>query len=304
MVYDFDRIQLALILQIIGKKLLLLDMSLFNNVQFIGETFSKQGKYSDYITQIRKFDLNHPIPNLPLLENKFRDIKEKSPGQFYLRLKEMLGSLERLMIVYKSIPQKNITLSQYVSEHRFNGISSLITQEEPIKDYGIKCIISLYEWAEKLMSPIIWKVIPDAFRENLTPDEKKQVQILLKKMNNKDDGKTLPSLEEFETAITRFASRCLLVGEFNEQPKLKEWLPERSDFCKYPKNDDQVDFLIIELPDITLFKILHLHELIQEALNPPEVAQNNKKQDKDIIPNKVIINRPVKPKKGNFINYQ
>jgi hypothetical protein len=59
--YNFDLIQYKLTHLLSGKKRLIKDMSHYISVQFTGETFMRSGKYSNYITEVRKAGANRSL---------------------------------------------------------------------------------------------------------------------------------------------------------------------------------------------------------------------------------------------------
>jgi hypothetical protein len=59
--YNFELIQDKLISSLSGKKRLLSDMTHYNSVQFSGEIFTRNSKYSSYITEVRKTGANRSL---------------------------------------------------------------------------------------------------------------------------------------------------------------------------------------------------------------------------------------------------
>ena len=59
--YNFDLIQYKLTNMLYGKKRLISDLKHYTNVQFVGEAFTRAGKYSNYITEVRQVGANRPL---------------------------------------------------------------------------------------------------------------------------------------------------------------------------------------------------------------------------------------------------
>ena len=172
-VYNFEGIQFNLIIKLMNKKKFLEDMSLYQNISFVGEIFATNAKSSDYITQLKKMGINKPIPNPDQLEEKLLEIQQKNPNLFYSTLKILSGSLEKLIIFYKNIREENINLSTYISKHNFTLMSPLLMNEQPFKDYDIQCLVSLYEYVEVRIFPEILKILPE---------EKKKDQLIVEEI--------------------------------------------------------------------------------------------------------------------------
>ena len=75
--YNFDLIQYKLTNGLYGKKRLVTDLKHYNSVSFAGEGFTRAGKYSNYITEVRQAGANRPLdPNdKERIRAKFKDIK-------------------------------------------------------------------------------------------------------------------------------------------------------------------------------------------------------------------------------------
>ena len=59
--YNFDLIQYRLINMLYGKKRLVTDLKHYTNVHFGGEAFTRGGKYSNYITEVRQMGANRAL---------------------------------------------------------------------------------------------------------------------------------------------------------------------------------------------------------------------------------------------------
>lgn len=282
--YDFEAIQFNLILKIIGKKLLSQNISHYQNVKFTGEVFSVQSRSSSHITDLRRLGLTDPIPNLNDIQEKFKQI-EASSAKFYSVLRQVLGSLEKLMIFYKNLAVSKITIADYVKMFKFNAISPHIEADEPIKSYDIGVIVSLYEWVETINTPYTWRIIPNVFKlKSLTDNDKKELDSLFKQIKEeKDTARTMPTIQDIATAISRFAARCLVLDDENEpyfkpHQDIMEWIVERDDVWPHSLMNEERVNLRQKFPDITFDKIFSLNEFIQNTLAPQKEFQKNKVQ--------------------------
>ena len=66
-------------------------------------------------------------------------------SEYHLQVKELLGSLERIMLAFRSLPDKDMTISAYCQKYKFTGISTLLTEGAYLKDLDICCVVALYE---------------------------------------------------------------------------------------------------------------------------------------------------------------
>lgn len=139
-VYDFRAIEDQLLLQLQGRKKFDTDMSHYRNVRFVGETFSNQSKFSSYILEIRRLGATLPLPQIELSTI----MPPAGTSEYHLQVKELLGSLERIMLAFRSLPDKDITIATYCQKYKFTGISPLLTEGSCLKDIDICAIVALY----------------------------------------------------------------------------------------------------------------------------------------------------------------
>ena len=66
-------------------------------------------------------------------------------SEYNLQVKELLGSLERIMLAYRSLPDKDMTIAAYCNKYKFSGISTLLTEGSCLKELDISCVVALYE---------------------------------------------------------------------------------------------------------------------------------------------------------------
>jgi hypothetical protein len=64
-------------------------------------------------------------------------MKEKDENNFYNFVKNMQGFIEKIMIFYKNLQDKNITIGKYIELHGFRNPPELMT-ELPIKALPIE----------------------------------------------------------------------------------------------------------------------------------------------------------------------
>lgn len=62
-IYDFEVLQHKLTTKLYGKKRLITDKNQFSNIQFSGEVFTRMGRYSNYLTEVRDSGANKMLPN-------------------------------------------------------------------------------------------------------------------------------------------------------------------------------------------------------------------------------------------------
>ena len=271
-VYNFEGIQFNLIIKLMNKKKFLEDMSLYQNISFVGEIFATNAKSSDYITQLKKMGINKPIPNPDQLEEKLLEIQQKNPNLFYSTLKILSGSLEKLIIFYKNIREENINLSTYISKHNFTLMSPLLMNEQPFKDYDIQCLVSLYEYVEVRIFPEILKILPEEKKKDQLIVEEIEIDSLKKMIKLiKENPNKYPTFIELTTAFSRFITRCYLLQDYNQNQKIMDWLPAREDFWNYPKQDELVEQIVYVFPPINMSKIISTYNSINLIINPKPI---------------------------------
>lgn len=182
--YNFDLIQYKLTNKLYGKKRLVTDMKHYSNVQFSGESFTRAGKYSNYITEVRQVGANRPLdPNdRDRLRAKLQDIKQKDENNFYNFIKNVQGFIEKIMIFYKNLQDKNVTIGDYIAKYGFRNVPEVML-EFPIKSFQIESVVSLYEEVEGLIVAKIFTILPADYRTDvLTADQRRQFTDLFNKM--------------------------------------------------------------------------------------------------------------------------
>ncbi len=133
-------------------------------------------------------------------------------SEYNVLLKELLGSLERIMLAFKSLPEKDVSIAGYCQKYKFTGITPLLTEGSALKDLDICTVVALYEMFEQDMAELAWKTVPEEFAEPLDPSEKVLFEDMFSRLYQKMDD--LPTFEEFKECMNRFCMRCLTLGEF------------------------------------------------------------------------------------------
>jgi len=174
--YNFDLIQYKLTNKLYGKKRLVTDIKHYSNVQFSGECFTRAGKYSNYITEVRQAGANRSLDqnDKDRIRAKFQDIKQKDENNFYNFIKSVQGSIEKIMIFYKNLQDKNITIGDYIGKYGFRNVPEIM-QEFPIRALPIETIVGLYEEVEGQVVAKIFTILPDDYRKDkLSRDQKER----------------------------------------------------------------------------------------------------------------------------------
>ena len=97
------------------------------------------------------------------IRDKLTDLKAKDENNFYNLIKSLQGFVEKVMISYKNLHDKNITISQYVEKYGFKNPPDLI-MDMPIRVLPIECIVGLYEEIEAQISSKIFNILPDSYK--------------------------------------------------------------------------------------------------------------------------------------------
>lgn len=169
--YNLDLIQYKLTNELYGKKRLVTDMKHYINVQFSGESFSRAGKYSNYITEVRQIGAHKLLNDPEKIREKFQEIKQKDENNFYNFMKSIQGFIEKIMIFYKNLQDKDTTIGKFIEHYGFRNPPDIMI-ELPIKGLPIECIVSLYEEVECTIIAKIFNILPDDYKQQkLTVDE-------------------------------------------------------------------------------------------------------------------------------------
>ena len=274
--YNFDLIQYKPTNGLYGKKRLVTDMKHYSSVSFAGEGFTRAGKYSNYITEVRQAGANRALdPNdKERIRAKFQDIKQKNDNNFFNFIRGVQGFIEKIMIYYKNLPDKNTTIGDFINKYGIRNPPEIML-EFPIKALYMENIVGLYEEVEGQIFTKIFAVLPDEYRKDkLNPEQRKLFGDFFTKMrsneaeNRRDND--MPTLEEFRTAFYRLAARCLILAEIPNNKMLMEFLPARLDFWPYMIDDIKLEMLPGYLgTDVELSKAFDLYEMIENIGKPP-----------------------------------
>jgi hypothetical protein len=204
-------------------------------------------------------------------------MKEKDENNFYNFVKNMQGFIEKIMIFYKNLQDKNITIGKYIELHGFRNPPELMT-ELPIKALPIECIVSLYEEVESLIVDKIFTILHADYRmELLSEIQKDRFKDFFTRMTAHESE--LPTLDEFRTAFYRLAARCLILAEIPNTKLLMEFLVARLDFWPYNFDDQKREMLSTHLgTDLELTKVYHLYGELWQA--DPQAAYQTRRAER------------------------
>jgi len=260
LVYDYEAIELNIMDMLMKKKIFIIDLSFYRNVNFQNEVKMKSSRC---INQLKRMGLDEKIQNERVLDEKLMKFS-------FSEKKLLLISLEKIIYFFTSFKEKNITLAEYISTYFSSTfITPILTEEIPFNEYRIEILPALYEYIELKAFPDILK---NSFyaknQEKLSNVEKEQISNFLKKIN------CHPSLNEIITACTRFISRYYLSQDFKKNHTISFSLVSNEDLWSYPKNEVLIKTFEQEFPSIVLDKICDCREELLEALNEKDEDEN------------------------------
>lgn len=79
-------------------------------------------------------------------------------------MKSIQGFIEKIMIFYKNLQDKNITIGKYIEHYGFRNPPDIMV-ELPIKGLPIECIVSLYEEVESTITSKIFSILPEEYKQ-------------------------------------------------------------------------------------------------------------------------------------------
>jgi hypothetical protein len=71
-------------------------------------------------------------------------VKERDDNNFYRYVKRTQGFIEKVMIFYKNLNDKDMTMNEYIQTYSLKNPPEIMT-EQPIKNLPVECLVSLYE---------------------------------------------------------------------------------------------------------------------------------------------------------------
>ena len=98
----------------------------------------------------------------------------------------MQGFIEKIMIFYKNLQDKGITIGDYIAKYGFRNPPDIML-EFPIKALYIESIVGLYEEVEGQIVDKIFNILPADYRsDKMTPEQKKPFADLFTRMRAND----------------------------------------------------------------------------------------------------------------------
>lgn len=182
-------------------------------------------------------------------------------SEYNMLVKELLGSLERIMLAFRSLPEKDITIAAYCHKYKFTGISPLLTDGCSLKDLDVCTVVALYETFEQDMAEIAWKTVPEEYAEPLEKSEEELLRDMFSRLYEKIDD--LPTFDEFKECTNRFCMRCLTLGEFKLDEELPVWLCDKPDFWPHEFDQEKLYFLKADMPLLKVDKVVSMHRCMQ-----------------------------------------
>ena len=163
-IYDFDRFQLNLSIDLRNKKLL--NAESLNTMQYQFELLNSRGKYSGIISEIRN---NIPQFNLPsdfsiILENTITQIARTNSKDIKCIYKEIYSSLDKILCFIRQLKNyENQTIETIF--HKMNGkLSRFLIENNTFPSLSLRYIISFYENIENKCYPFIVEYIGPDYR--------------------------------------------------------------------------------------------------------------------------------------------
>ena len=248
-IFDFERIENHLLHAFLGKRKL--GGEDLHTMQYQFELLQLNSKHSSLIEEIRG-----NIKQMPL-EREGRNMVsayiEKVGGRRSIEgychmLKELLGSLEYILINLKNLHSSevelNLLISQFVNQINKSNVSPYIYKRgSPISNIKICNIVDLYEIIEDAYFPYFKEFVGQAYRSK---DDKRIVKQGLSNFEHFLDKfpKDPPNIVILGKVIQRFIMRCL-IGEIQVDIPLQFYL-KRGDFWPEIFEEDVVDEILDE----------------------------------------------------------
>ncbi|CAG9322652.1 unnamed protein product [Blepharisma stoltei] len=283
--YDFERLQINLVKNIINKKFL--DKTKLDLIQYQLELLNMQNEESGLILEIRNsVHQKHFDEETMIKVNYFlRDLEARERGGISIKLKEIYGSLNYILCYLKNSkinPEKNI--SEFCRETlNMTKISDFFKSRSHLSSIKLENIIALYEKIEQAYFPYMLKFIRAEYKKEDKSDNFEQRIIEIIQQCDSSNG--FPDRHEVQYALLRFIIRCL-TADLNEALPIKMYIT-KSDFWDIDIGFEKIENLGAAFSDEILvshsvFVFNKIQTINRELDNPrektmPKVKKNSEK---------------------------
>lgn len=109
-------------------------------------------------------------------------------------------------------------------------------------------------------------------------------------------------VNEIMNALARFILRCFLLQDLKTDEKITVRLMSREDIWSYPKNDQIIQLISDNFPEIFLEKICDCYFYLNDKINPSAPRVHTNCQKEEIISQINQLRKVKKSKKNQFQN--